>query len=65
MLERLSRSFVFRTSEPFEEVERSSRFTFRVTHGSQLSQRKLESLLAAIPGVKLRIDYSLEEEVQL
>jgi hypothetical protein len=61
VLDSLSRSFVFRTSEPFKKVDRTTCFTFRVSHGSQLSPRKLESLLAAIPSVSLRIENSPEE----
>ena len=61
VLDRLSESFVFRTSEPTQEVELPAYCTFRVAHGSQLSQRKLESLLAAIPGVRLGFDQPLEE----
>lgn len=63
VLDRLSRSFVFRTSEPFKKVDRTACFTFRVTHGSQLSARKLEGLLATLPNVSLRIENSPEEEI--
>ena len=65
VLKSLSESFVFMTSEPFQQVKSSTCFTFCVTHGAQLSPRKLESLLAAIPGVTLQVENSLEEGKQL
>ncbi len=49
------------TSEPVQEAELPAYCTFRVVHGSQLSLRKLESLLVAIPGVRLAFDQPLEE----
>ena len=61
VLDRLSESFVFRTSEPIQKAELPAYCTFCVAHGSQLSHRKLESLLIAIPGVMLSLDHSLEE----
>ena len=62
VLDRLSESFVFRTSEPIQEAELPAYCTFCVAHGAQISQRKLESLLSAIPGVRLSFDHLQEEE---
>ena len=61
VLDRLSESFVFRTSEPIQEAKLRAYCTFYVVHGSQLSRGKLESLLNAIPGARLALDPSLEK----
>ena len=61
ILARLSESFVFRTSEPIEEAKLPAFSTFAVAYGSQPSRRRLESLFAALPGVSLQMDHSLEE----
>jgi hypothetical protein len=53
LLDRLGRSFVFKTSEPINEEADSSCCTFRVMCGSQMSRRVLEKLLAAIPEVSV------------
>ena len=53
LLDRLGRSFVFKTSDPINEEADSSCCTFRVTCGSQMSRRVLERLLAAIREVSL------------
>ena len=53
LLDRLGRSFVFKTSEPIDEEADSSCCTFRVMYGSQMSRRVLERLLTAIPEVSL------------
>ena len=56
LVDRLSRSFVFKTSDPMNEEEGSSCYTFRVAYSSQMSRRGLERLLAAIPEVNLMTD---------
>lgn len=56
VVDRLSELFAFRTSEPMLEGVRPTQRTFRVAYGSQLSHRKLASLLSAIPGVRLTLD---------
>ena len=61
ILRSLSDAFVFKTSEPMEESWHPPRCRFRVAYGSQLSFRKLAGLLAAIPGVGLRIEPSCEK----
>ena len=61
ILDQLSKAFVFMTSEPIQEEGLPALCTFRVVYGSQLSRRKLESLLVAIPGVRLAFDQPLEE----
>ena len=53
LLRRLSDSFVFKTSEPLNDVRDSLDCTFRVAHNSQLSGFKFEKLLAGIAEVKL------------
>ena len=63
VLDCLSESFVFRTSEPIQEAGLPAICTFRVAHGAQISRRQLESLFAAIPGVRLDLDRSLEKVV--
>ena len=61
VLDHLSGSFVFKTSEPMLEVEPPAYCIFYVVHGSQLSERELQRLLVAIPGVRLTLEQSLEE----
>ena len=56
LLDRLGRSFVFKTSDPMTEEEGSSCCTFRVAHNSQMSRRGFERLLGAIPEVILMTD---------
>ena len=53
LLDRLGRSFVFKTAPPMDEEEGSSCCTFRVAYSSQISRRRVERLLAAIPEVSL------------
>ena len=53
LLDRLSRSFVFKTSDPMDEEQGSTCCAFRVAYSSQTSRRGLEKLLVAIPEVKL------------
>jgi hypothetical protein len=56
LLGRLSDSFVFKTSEPMNEDTNSACCTFRVAYSSQMSHRRFEMLLAAIPGVQVMPD---------
>ena len=53
LLERLSRSFVFKTSESLREDSVSSSFSFSVIHNFQMTQSRFERLLASIPEVRL------------
>ena len=57
----LSDPLVFKTSAPMEESWHPPQCIFQVAYGSQLSYRKLVSLLTAIPGVGLRWEPSSEE----
>ena len=56
LLNRLGRSFVFKTADPMNEEEGSSCCTFRLAYSSQMSRRGFERLLAAIPEVTLMTD---------
>jgi len=56
LLDRLSESFVFKTSEPLTDVNGTSHRTFRVAYRPQMSRPRFEKLLAAIPEVKLMTD---------
>ena len=56
LLDRLSRSFVFKTAAPMSEDEGSSCCTFHLAYNSQMPPRGFERLLAAIPEVKLMTD---------
>jgi hypothetical protein len=53
LLDRLGRSFIFKTSDPVNEEEGSSCCTFRLAYNSQVSHRAFERLLVAIPEVNL------------
>lgn len=53
LLDRLSRSFVFKSSEPINEDRSSSFSDFRVPYSSQMCHRTFEKLLSAIPEVRL------------
>lgn len=53
LLERLSRSFVFKTSESLREDNASTSFSFSVIHNFQMTQSRFERLLASIPEVRL------------
>ncbi len=57
----LSSVFVFKTSEPILEVLDPPQCIFRVAYGSQLSHRKLISLLSAIPTLGLRLEPPSED----
>ncbi len=56
LLERLSDSFVFKTSEPMRDVQDSSDYTFCVAHNSQMSGPCFERLLAGFREVKLVLE---------
>ena len=56
LLDRLGRSFVFKTADPMNEEGDSSCCTFRVVYGSEMSRRGFERLLAAIPEVNMMPD---------
>ena len=56
LLDRLGRSFVFKTADPVNEDRGSSCCTFHLAYNSQMSRRGFEKLLAAIPEVNLMAD---------
>ena len=56
LLSRLSDFFVFKTSEPLNNMPNSSDYTFRVAHNSQMSGPRFEKLLAGIAEVKLMME---------
>ncbi|MBN2293603.1 MAG: hypothetical protein JXM70_14330 [Pirellulales bacterium] len=56
LIDRLAKSFVFKTSEPMDKDRGSLSCTFRVAYSSQISHRGLEKLLAAIPEVNLMME---------
>ncbi len=56
LLRRLSDFFVFKTSEPVQEVRNSSDYIFRVAHNSQVTGRRFERLLAGISEVKVILE---------
>lgn len=56
IVDRVSKMFAFRTSEPMREGVRPAQRIFRVAYGSQLSYRKLATHLSAFPGVRLKAD---------
>lgn len=53
LLDRIGRSFAFKTAAPIYEDEESSCCTFQLAYNSQMSRRGFEKLLAAIPEVNL------------
>jgi len=56
LLGRLSDSFVFKTSEPLDDIPNSLDCTFRVAHNSQMSGPRFEKLLAGMAEVKLMLE---------
>ena len=56
LLNRLSQSFVFKSSEAIVDDEASSCSTFRVPYSSKSPRSRFEKLLAAIPEVKLMLE---------
>ena len=53
LLDRLSHSFIFKTSKPVGETEGTSVCGFDVPYNPPLSRAKFESMLVAIPEVQL------------
>jgi len=53
LLDRLGRSFVFRSSQPISQDVSSTLCTFQVPCGPSLSLTQLQKLLTAIPEVTL------------
>lgn len=53
LLDRLSRFFIFKTSESLHEDANSASVSFSVIHSFRMTQPKFERLLAAIPEVRL------------
>jgi hypothetical protein len=56
LLDRLGRSFVFKTANPISEDVDSSCCTFHLAYDSQMSFRGFERLLATIPEVEMMRD---------
>jgi hypothetical protein len=53
LLDRLARSFVFRSAKPITQERNSSLCTFHVPRGPRLSLGNLQKLLTEIPEVTL------------
>lgn len=53
LLDRLARSFVFKTCEPVSNERGPDWCTFRILYGPQMSRPMFERLLAKIPEVNL------------
>ena len=53
LLDRLGRSFVFKTCEPIRQNDDSACCSFRVSYGSQMSRSMFDRLLAAMPEVSV------------
>lgn len=53
LLNRLSESFVFKSSEPLDDDIVTACSSFQVQYSSQMSDSRFAKLLAAIPEVKL------------
>ena len=56
LLDRMGRSFVFKTAAPVDEETGSSCCAFRVAYSSHINLRGLARVLAAIPEVRLTVD---------
>jgi hypothetical protein len=56
LLNRLSQSFVFKTSEAIKDEWSQSYSIFNVLYSSQISPSKFKKLLAFIPEVNLLLD---------
>jgi hypothetical protein len=56
LLCKLSEFFVFKTSEPLQEIANSSDYTFRIAHNSQLSGHRFEKLLAGIVEARVMLE---------
>jgi hypothetical protein len=60
LLNRLSQSFVFKSSEPMNETDFFPCCSFRVAYSSQMCQTAFQKLLATISEVKLLAEPALE-----
>jgi hypothetical protein len=60
LLNRLSQSFIFKSSEPINETDFFPGCSFRVAYSSQMCQPMFQKLLVAIPEVKLLAEPVLE-----
>jgi hypothetical protein len=56
LLDSLSKSFVFKSSEPINERDLFPSCTFRVPNTSQISSGRFAKLLGIIPEVKLLLE---------
>jgi hypothetical protein len=56
LLERLGRSFVFKTANPITEDNGSSCCTFHLAHDFRMSPHEFERLMATIPEVQIMTD---------
>jgi hypothetical protein len=56
LLNRLSQSFVFKSSEPLDEDKAIACSTFKVQYTSQMSGLQFTKLLAAIPEVNATLE---------
>ena len=56
LLTRLSKSFVFKTSEPLDDDMKTACSSFQVQYSFQMSGPKFAKLLAAIPEVNLMLE---------
>ena len=56
LLTRLSRYFVFKTSEPVNEDQDSLRCTFRLPYSSAMPRQEIERVLTRIPEIQLLLD---------
>jgi hypothetical protein len=56
LLDKLSRAFFFKDSEPMVEERASSCCTFRVLYGQQSTRSSLDGLLRGMPEVELMAD---------
>ncbi len=56
LLDRLSRSFAFKTCEPVSGDDRSSSCSFSILYTSEMSRRAFDRLMASIPEVEVMYD---------
>lgn len=56
LLDRLSRSFIFKSCEPLSEERDTAHCTFRVAYSPQVSRSAFEQTLARIPEVNLMLE---------
>lgn len=62
LLDRLSRSFAFKSAESVHEAADSGYCTFQVMYTSQMTRSVLDRLLAGIPEVKLMVEPNTTKE---